>query len=113
MNGDSQCGNFFSEGRIREVSQPSNRYRVKRPFSMISNFQNQSSEYTYNINPSKKIKFNSNTFGNNQPCENKRITPILGDNSGKNYNMFEQDVNMTSYLNKSTSKDIKKYFIKF
>lgn len=95
MNGDYQMHNYYDENWNKIISQnknlnnSKNKYRMKRPYSMISNSIQQDSTDSFST---KKYKYQSNqidqskAYANSNTNDNRKASPIFSMDYSKSKN---------------------------
>jgi hypothetical protein len=113
MNGEDQFQGYYANNKAYNMSQRSgsisSKYRMKRPFSMISNTNDLNSE-VMNSHSHKKIKFHSNNVEsqntlniynnyNTYSAESKKTSPVFSVNRSSQYTPQDVDMPMTTNTN--------------
>ncbi len=105
MNGEEQFSNYTTNNKIannlNKNLNPSSKYRMKRPFSMVSNSSNLDCEIPYS---NKKFKNHSNYSENNNISflsESKKVSPVFSMNCTSDVDMIQasSSSNIHSYAN--------------
>jgi hypothetical protein len=108
MNGEELYQNYSAKDKAYLLQQRANtvssKYRIKRPFSMISNSSNLSTE-VLNSHSHKKQKFHSNTgeVTNSFSSESMKNSPVFSMNRSKAYNPHDVEMLAGSSANNNVS----------
>ena len=109
MNGEEQTSNYTSSNKstnnLNKTLNSSSKYRMKRPFSMVSNLSNLDCEIPYS---NKKFKNHSNFSAAehnnlNFQSESKKVSPVFSMNCTSDVDMMQasssSNNNIYSYAN--------------